>query len=72
MFLGPLISKTGSRKMCDFLMRPKPESLLAVKELLENGKVKPVIDRRFPLGEVPDAMRYFEEGHPGGKIVITV
>jgi NADPH:quinone reductase-like Zn-dependent oxidoreductase len=43
-----------------------------IKELLEAGKVKPVIDRRYPLREVPEAIRYLGEGHAKGKIVITV
>ena len=43
-----------------------------MKELLEAGKVKPVIDRCYPLSEVPEALRYLEEGHARGKVVITV
>jgi NADPH:quinone reductase-like Zn-dependent oxidoreductase len=43
-----------------------------MKELLEAGKAKPVIDRCYPLSEVPDAIRYLEEGHAQGKVVITV
>jgi len=43
-----------------------------VKELLEAGKVVPVIDRRYTLSEVPEAFRYFGEGHAKGKVIITV
>ena len=43
-----------------------------MKELIEAGKVKPVIDRCYKLSEVPEAFRYFEEGHAQGKVVITV
>ena len=43
-----------------------------MKELLETGKVVPVIDRRYPLSEVPEAIRYLEEGHARGKVIITV
>jgi NADPH:quinone reductase-like Zn-dependent oxidoreductase len=43
-----------------------------MKELIEAGKVVPVIDRRFPLSEIGEAFRYFEEGHPSGKVVITI
>jgi NADPH:quinone reductase-like Zn-dependent oxidoreductase len=48
------------------------KDLVLVKELLEAGKIKPVIDRRYPLDEVPEAFRYFEEGHAKGKVVITL
>ncbi|UCE44043.1 MAG: zinc-binding dehydrogenase, partial [Candidatus Bathyarchaeota archaeon] len=50
----------------------KKEDLVFIKELIESGKVVPVIDRCYPLSEVAEALRYFEEGHPKGKIVITV
>jgi len=43
-----------------------------MKELLQAGKVVPVIDRRYPLREVPEALRYFGKGHAKGKLVITV
>jgi NADPH:quinone reductase-like Zn-dependent oxidoreductase len=71
MFLGPLISITGDKKMG--LLAHKPNKDLAfMKELFEAGKVVPVIDRVYPLSEVADALRYFGEGHHRGKIVITV
>jgi len=46
--------------------------MVFMKELLEAGKVVPVIDRRYPLSEVAEAIRYLEEGHARGKVVITV
>ena len=46
--------------------------LAFIAELLEDGKVVPVIDRRYPLSEVAEAIRYLEEGHARGKVVITV
>lgn len=46
--------------------------LIALKELLDGGKVTPVIDRRYPLAQVPDAIRYLIEGHTRGKIVVTI
>jgi NADPH:quinone reductase-like Zn-dependent oxidoreductase len=52
--------------------KPNQNDLVIMKELLEAGKVKPVIDRCYPLSEVPDAIRYLEEGHAQGKVVITV
>jgi NADPH:quinone reductase-like Zn-dependent oxidoreductase len=70
--LGPLLSMTGNNKMGNMLARPNQKDLAFIKELLEAGKVKPVIDRRYPLREVPMAIRYLGEGHAKGKIVITV
>jgi NADPH:quinone reductase-like Zn-dependent oxidoreductase len=52
--------------------KPNQKDLVIMKELLETGKVKPVIDRCYPLSEVPEALRYLEEGHAQGKVVITV
>ena len=69
--LGPLISMTGTKKM-GLLMHKPNKDLAFMKELIEGGKVVPVIDRRYPLNEVPEALRYFGEGHAQGKVVITV
>ena len=71
MFLGPLISMTGSKKLGILMLKPNKD-LAFMKELFETGKVKPVIDRRYPLSEVPEALRYFGEGHTKGKVVITL
>jgi NADPH:quinone reductase-like Zn-dependent oxidoreductase len=70
--LGPLVSLTGSRKMGMMVARIEPKDLTILKELLEAGKIRPVIDRRFTLDEVPDALRYLGEGHALGKIVISI
>jgi NADPH:quinone reductase-like Zn-dependent oxidoreductase len=73
MFLGPLISMTGSKKMGTVMWKPnKKEDLVFIKDLFEAGKVVPVIDRRYPLSEVAEALRYLDEGHHQGKVVITV
>ncbi len=72
MLLGPLISKFGSHNMRNVLAVPKANDLAFVKELIESGKVVPVIDKRYPLSQVPDALRYLGEGHAKGKIIITV
>ncbi|MFF2447006.1 NAD(P)-dependent alcohol dehydrogenase [Neobacillus sp. NPDC058068] len=72
MTLGPWISMTGRKKMGSLLQRANQKDLLYVKELLEAGKVKPVIDRRYKLSEVPEAFKYFEAGHAQGKVVITM
>jgi len=70
-FLGPLISMTGSKKMGILAHKPNKD-LDFMKELFEAGKVVPVIDRRYPLSEVAEALRYFGEGHAKGKVVITL
>ncbi|MGX6443927.1 NAD(P)-dependent alcohol dehydrogenase [Neobacillus sp. K501] len=72
MTLGPWISMTEKKKVGSFLQRPNQKDLVYLKELVEAGKVKPVLDRCYPLNEVPEAFRYFEEGHAQGKVVITV
>jgi len=50
----------------------KIEDVAYLKDLLETGQVVPVIDKRYPLHEVPEAIRYLEGGHARGKVVITV
>ncbi len=72
MLLGPWISKTGGKKMGGVSAKPNQKDLALLKELLEAGKVVPVIDRRYPLSEAAEALRYLEEGHARGKVVITV
>ena len=72
MLLGPWISMTGSKKMGNSATKPNKNDLAFMKELLEAGKVVPVIDRRYPLSEVAEAIRYLGEGHAQGKVVITL
>jgi NADPH:quinone reductase-like Zn-dependent oxidoreductase len=71
MLMGPWMSRNG-QKMGNLAAKPNKTDLAFVKELLEACKVKPVIDRCYPLSEVADAIRYLEEGHAQGKVVITV
>ena len=71
-FLGPWISRTGSKKMGLLAMKPNKQDLNLLIEFFEAGKVVPVIDRRYPLSEVAEALRYFGEGHAQGKVVITM
>jgi len=55
-----------------YIAIPKNQDLVDLKELIEAGKVTPVIDRTYPLSETPEAFRYLDEGHARGKVVITV
>jgi NADPH:quinone reductase-like Zn-dependent oxidoreductase len=71
MLLGPFLSLMGSKKMRFFMAKINKTDLILLKDLLETGKVVPIIDRRYPLSEVPEAIRYLEEGHARGKVVIT-
>jgi NADPH:quinone reductase-like Zn-dependent oxidoreductase len=72
MLLGSWMSRTGGKKMGGVSARPNKEDLVFLKSLLEAGKVVPVIERRYPLSETAEALRYLGEGHARGKIVITV
>jgi NADPH:quinone reductase-like Zn-dependent oxidoreductase len=71
LLLGPLVSMTGSKKLGSMMVKPNKD-LAFMKELIEAGKVKPVIDRCYPLSEAAEALRYYGEGHARGKVVITV
>jgi len=61
-----------SQNVVFFVASIKQDDLIVLKELIEAKKVTPVIDRRYPLGEVPEAIRYLKEGHARGKVVITI
>jgi NADPH:quinone reductase-like Zn-dependent oxidoreductase len=67
-----LLSPFVRQRMRVFIVRHDREDLLVLKELVEAGKVAPVIDRSYTLSEVPEALRYQGEGHARGKIVIAV
>jgi NADPH:quinone reductase-like Zn-dependent oxidoreductase len=67
-----LMSPFISQRMGTFICKENHEDMLVLKEFIEAGKVRPVIDRTYPLSEVPKALRYLEEGHARGKVVITV
>jgi len=72
MLFGPLMSINGEKKMGGVSAKSSQKDLVFLKELLEAGKVVPVIDRRYPLSETAEALRYLGEGHARGKVVITV
>jgi NADPH:quinone reductase-like Zn-dependent oxidoreductase len=67
-----MLSGFVSQKLYALTSKERQEDLLSLKELIEAGKVTPVIDRTFPLSEAPKAIRHLEEGHARGKVVITV
>lgn len=72
LLLGPLMSMTGDKKIGNVMATPNQKDLAFIKELLAAGKVIPVIDRRYPLSETAEALRYLGEGHARGKVIITV
>ena len=78
--LGPMVRSVKAavtspfvgQRLLPFLAKIRKEDLLVLKELVEAGKIRPVLDRTYPLSEVPDAIRYLETGHARGKTVISV
>jgi 2-desacetyl-2-hydroxyethyl bacteriochlorophyllide A dehydrogenase len=71
LLFGPLLS-IGRQSFGNVLVRPTQADLLALRELCETGTVAPVIDRRFPLSQAASAVRYVEDGHARGKVVVAV
>lgn len=67
-----LASLRDGRKVAVFVASTNHDDLAVLKEMLEAGKIMPVIDRTYPLSEAPEAIRYLETGHARGKVVITV
>ena len=72
MLMGPQMSESGGRKLGGVTARMDQKDLDLIRELIEAGKVRPVIDRRFPLSEAAEALRYLGAGHARGKVVITM
>jgi NADPH:quinone reductase-like Zn-dependent oxidoreductase len=72
LLLGPLIRLTGGKKVRLLAVPQNREDLLSITKLCEAGEVRPVIDKRFSLSEVPEALRYVSEGRQKGKVVIVV
>jgi NADPH:quinone reductase-like Zn-dependent oxidoreductase len=69
---APILSLLVRQRLRPLTSKERSEDLVVLKELIEAGKVTPVIDRTYPLSEVPEAIRYLEAGHARGKIVIGV
>jgi D-arabinose 1-dehydrogenase-like Zn-dependent alcohol dehydrogenase len=72
MFKALVLSGLMGRRIVAFIAKPGKEDLTIMGELMATGKVTPVIDRQYKLGEAPQAIEYLEEGHVRGKVVITL
>ena len=72
LLLRPLLSRLGNKKMRAMMTRPDQSDLVFLREVLESGKVVPVIDRCYPLSQVAEAVQYLLGGHAGGKVVIRL
>jgi len=72
MFIAPFKSKKGGRAFHNIASQPSQADLNTVKGWIESGKVKPAVDKQYPLSKTPEAMRYLEAGHARGKVVITI
>lgn len=72
MLLGPLVSLIGGKKMSNLMAQSSKDDLIFLKGMLEAGKIKPVIDRCYPLSETPEAFRYLSEVHARGKVIISI
>jgi NADPH:quinone reductase-like Zn-dependent oxidoreductase len=70
--LGTLLSQLGQKKITFFIAKMNQKDLAFLAELVESGKVAPVIDRRYPLSDAAEALRYLAEGHAQGKVVLAV
>jgi len=70
--IAPLLSLVGAKKMRMASASVKQPDLVCLADLLESGKLTPVIDRRYALSAVADALRYLDEGHAMGKVLITI
>jgi NADPH:quinone reductase-like Zn-dependent oxidoreductase len=72
MLLGPLVSMFSSKKIINVAAKSDKQDLEFMAELLEAGKIRPVIDRCYPLSETAEGLRYLGETHPSGKVVISM
>jgi NADPH:quinone reductase-like Zn-dependent oxidoreductase len=71
-FRAPVLSRFVKQELATVMCSENAADLLVLAELIESGKVTPVIDKTYPLSQAPDAIRYMQEGHAHGKVVITI
>lgn len=71
MLLGPFISIIGNKKLGSMLVKPNRD-LSFMKEIIESDRIKPVIDRRYKLHEIAEALKYYGKGHARGKVIISI
>ena len=79
-WIGPVVSIAGtavaslfiSQTVASFLARDSRDDLAVLRELLDAGRLTPVVDRTYPLADVPEAIRYLEAGHARGKVIVTI
>ena len=71
-FLGPLIRRATGKRIAVLMVRPNRADLIAAAELVQTGMLNPMIDRQYPLSQVPEALRYLGDGRARGKLVIDV
>ena len=67
-----MLSPVISQRMVFFLAQQNKADLTVLHELIETGKVTPVVDRAYPLAQAADAIRYLEQGHAKGKVIVTI
>jgi NADPH:quinone reductase-like Zn-dependent oxidoreductase len=67
-----VLSRFIAQRLTTFVSSENREDLIVLKELIESGKVMPVLDRTYPLAEAPEAIRYLQQGHARGKVAISV
>jgi NADPH:quinone reductase-like Zn-dependent oxidoreductase len=72
LIFNPIIAKMKGRRVVSFIANVNQADLIFMKEFMETGKVVPVIDRKYSLSDTPQAIRYVEEGHTRGKVIINV
>ena len=69
---APVRSLFTEQKLLGLISKERQQDLVTLKELIEAGKLTPVVDRTYPLGEAPQAIRYLQDGHARGKVVLIV